>query len=201
MQSNSSKNTYQCGNLSFYPFKPTHSLVQFRTTDLFSMTYIFKTDRFDDYERLVICIKRHKKCIESTCLRKKGSTYECLYKAPWELNLSSSLFIDSNYQKTYNHTHHDDRLNSYNRTIMSIWWANVDFQPTLSINVVEKYITKYASKLEKMSKSFHHMLQIFFLASPNADPATSAIQKFLGKTLLDRDIGAHDTYHMLQKFH
>ena len=43
------------------------------------------------------------------------------------------------------------------------------------------------------------MLHIIFLASPIADPATSAFQKFLAETLVDHDIGAQETWHMLQK--
>jgi len=40
-------------------------------------------------------------------------------------------------------------INNHNPTILSIWRANVDFQPVLSIHAVQKYIAKYASKAEK----------------------------------------------------
>lgn len=43
------------------------------------------------------------------------------------------------------------------------------------------------------------MLRRIVLASPIADPATSAFRKFLTETLVDRDIGAQETCHMLQK--
>ena len=43
------------------------------------------------------------------------------------------------------------------------------------------------------------MLRRIVLASPNLDPATSAFRKFLAETLVDRDIGAQETCHMIQK--
>lgn len=43
------------------------------------------------------------------------------------------------------------------------------------------------------------MLRRIFLASPIADLATFAFRKFLAETLVDRDIGAQETCHMLPK--
>ena len=166
---------------------------------LLSTQQIFSTNPSSDYEQLVNCVERHTKCSESTCLRKKGSSLQCRYKAPWELHPKSALFIDSSGQKTYTPARNDDRLNSHNPTILSIWRANVDCQPVLSIHAVQKYIAKYASKAEKKSESFHQMLRRIVLASPTADPATSTFRKFLAETLVDRDIGAQETCHMLQK--
>ena len=120
---------------------------------LLSTPQIFRTNPFSDYEQLVNCVERHTKCSESTCLRKTGSSLQCRYKAPWELHPKSALFIDSNGQKTYTPARNDDRLNSHNPTILSIWRANVDCQPVLSIHAIQKYIAKYASKAEKNMKA------------------------------------------------
>jgi len=141
---------------------------------LLSTSDILRNNPFNDYVQLINCIERHTKCTENACLRKKGSSFECRYKAPWELHAHSSLFIDSNGQKTYTPARNDDRLNTHNPTILYIWRANIDCQPVLSIHAVQKYIAKYASKAEKKSETFHDMLRRIVLASPNVEPATSA---------------------------
>ena len=75
---------------------------------LLSTSDILRNNPFNDYVQLINCIERHTKCTENTCLRKKGSSFECRYKAPWELHAHSSLFIDSNGQKTYTPARNDD---------------------------------------------------------------------------------------------
>ena len=65
------------------------------------------------------------------------------------------MFIDDQGRKKYDPTRNDDRLNVHSIELLTIWRANVDFQPVLSRYVVLKYIAKYASKSEKRSESYH----------------------------------------------
>jgi ATP-dependent DNA helicase PIF1 len=65
--------------------------------------------------------------------------------------------------------------------------------------VVLKYIAKYASKAEKRSESYQDMLTRISNSSASEDPALSAYRRFLVETLVDRDIGAQETCHMLLK--
>ena len=109
------------------------------------------------------------------------------------------MFIDTNGKKTYKPARNDDRLNSHIPSILSIWCGNVDCQPVLDIHAVQKYIAKYAAKSETKSESFHQMLRRIVHAAPLLDPSIVAVQKFLSETLVDRDIGAQETCHMLQK--
>ena len=57
---------------------------------------IFASNYSADYEELVNLVQRHTKCSESTCLRKKGTSLQCHYGFPYELQATSSLFIDQN---------------------------------------------------------------------------------------------------------
>ena len=109
------------------------------------------------------------------------------------------MFIDHHGQKTYTPARNDDRLNNHTPSILSIWRGNVDCQPVLSLHVVQKYIAKYASKAEMNSENFHDILRRIVHVAPLHDPSTIAFQKFLTETLVDREIGAHETCHMLQK--
>ena len=61
---------------------------------------IFASNYSVDYEELVNFVQRHTRCSESTCLRKKGTSVQCRYGFPYELQAASSLFIDPNGRKT-----------------------------------------------------------------------------------------------------
>ena len=89
-------------------------------------------------------VQRHTRCNTNSCLQKKVSSYTCHYNAPWKLQDHSNLFIDDKGQKKYEHARNDDGLNVHNVPLLSMWHANVDFQPIVSIHVDFKYIEKYA---------------------------------------------------------
>ena len=81
---------------------------------------IFASNYSVDYEELVNCVQRHTRCSESTCLRKKGTSLQCRYGFPYDLQATSSLFIDANGHKTYNHARNNSLLNIHNPTMLSI---------------------------------------------------------------------------------
>lgn len=143
-----------------------------------------------DYEELLNCVEHHITCNVKSCLRKKGGKLVCRYKAPWELCHISKLYVDDNGEKRYEPRRNDDRLNMHNRETLMMWWANIDWKPILSKNVVINYIAKYAAKAEKGSETFHDMLmRISSIQNPN-EPAARAYRTLLCETIVDRDIGA-----------
>jgi hypothetical protein len=142
-------------------------------------------------------VQRHTKCSVDSCLHKKGYVVTCRYNAPWEVRDDSLLFIDEKGRKKYEPTRNDDRLNVHNVDLLAMWHANVDCQPVVSRHVVLKYIAKYASKEEKRSESYQDMLTRISNSGASEDPVLSAYRRFLVETLVDRDIGAQETCHML----
>ncbi|XP_059068275.1 uncharacterized protein LOC131047632 [Cryptomeria japonica] len=115
---------------------------------LMDTTMIQSSDASNDYCELVNSVQRHTKCTAQSCLRRKGTTLLCRYKAPWTIQEKSTLSNVENGQPKHTSARNDDRLNLHNPFILSIWRANVDCQPVLSIDVVIKYIAKYAAKLK-----------------------------------------------------
>ena len=132
----------------------TSRLHQFTANDpcILTSPSIFASNYSTNYEELVNFVQRHTRCLESTCLRKKGIFVRCRYGFPYGIQATSSLFIDPNGHKTYNPARNDSLLNIHNPTMLSIWRANVDCQHVLSRHVVLKYISKYASKVEPKSE-------------------------------------------------
>eukprot|EP01018_Ginkgo_biloba_P011228 Gb_05719 [translate_table: standard] len=70
-------------------------------------------------------------------------------------------------------------------------------KPVTSTYVVLKYIAKYAAKSEKVYESYRDMLlQISCIEDPE-EPAARAYKRFLSETIVEQDIGAQETCHML----
>ena len=75
----------------------------------------------------------------------------------------------------------------------------MDFQPILSRHAVLNYISKYAAKAEAKSESYYQMLSRLSQCSPPDAPTIAVVRKVLTEIVGDRDIGAQETCHMLQK--
>ena len=59
------------------------------------------------------------------------------------------------------------------------------------------YIAKYAAKAEKSSETYHQMLvRLANIENPD-EVASKAYKRLLTETLIERDIGAQETCHML----
>ena len=101
-------------------------------------------------------------------------------------------------KKTYALAQNDDRLNIHNPYMISIWRANMDCPPVVLKILVIKYIAKYASKEKRKSESCIDMLMHICKQQVGEDHALSAYRRFMSKIIVDRDIGAQETCHMLQ---
>jgi hypothetical protein len=88
----------------------------------------------------------------------KSYNLQCKYNLPWTLHTNSSLFLDASSKTKFEPARNDDRINIHNHDILIVWKENMDFQPTLSLHTVIKYISKYASKAEGRLESYHHVL-------------------------------------------
>jgi hypothetical protein len=80
---------------------------------------------------------------------------------------------------------------------MLAWRANLDLQPVLDRKAAIKYVSKYASKPETVSKSYHEALADFCSCLPQDLPAEKAVQRLFAKMASDRDISAQEAVHLL----
>ena len=69
--------------------------------------------------------------------------------------------------------------------MLSIWRANVDCQPVLSRDVVLKYISKYASKVDPKSEIYHAILSCLAHEAPSDDPILQPIKQLLAQTVAE----------------
>ncbi len=67
----------------------------------------------------------------------------------------------------------------------------------LSIHVALQYISKYASKSESQSAAFSDILNQILSESQPEDSSLTSIQKLLLHSVLERDISAQETCHLI----
>jgi hypothetical protein len=116
--------------------------------------------RLEDYTRLLNKVQRHTVCSEAYCLRRKkaGSNLECRFKFPIEERTETELVMDNGSFRLVT-KRNDDRLNSHNPFLTTLWRANTEFQPIMSRQAVINYIAKYAAKSEPQSESYKEMIK------------------------------------------
>ena len=73
----------------------------------------------------------------------------------------------------------------------------MDLQPVLDRTAAMKYVSKYASKPEVTSDSYHHALATFCSRLPRHLPAERAVESLFAKMAADRDISAQEAVHLL----
>lgn len=73
----------------------------------------------------------------------------------------------------------------------------MDLQPVLDRTAAIKYVSKYASKPEVASDSYHQALGAFCAHLPRHLPAERAAQSLFAKMAADRDISAQEAVHLL----
>ena len=70
-------------------------------------------------------------------------------------------------------------------------------QPVLDREAAIAYISKYASKPEVLSASYHSALTEFCTRLPQDSPAERAVQQLFARMSADRDISAQESVHLL----
>ena len=73
----------------------------------------------------------------------------------------------------------------------------MDLQPVLDRTAAIKYVSKYASKPEVVSESYHQALAAFCTRLPRQLPAERAVQSLFARMAADRDISAQEAVHLL----
>ncbi|XP_059076743.1 uncharacterized protein LOC131876007 [Cryptomeria japonica] len=128
---------------------------------------ILYTNPLSDYEELINVVQQHTKCSTHTCLKKKGSTLHCRYRAPWPEQDFSTLIVDTDHNPSYEPARNDSHLNIHSPIMLAIWRANVDCQPNIrNANPLqtdwEALMSRSSSKLPvDHNKHFDNSIHLF----------------------------------------
>lgn len=75
--------------------------------------------------------------------------------------------------------------------------GKIDWQPVLCKHEIIKYIAKYTSKVKKFSETYQKLMMHFSKLEILDDLAVGVYRKLLIEIVIERDIGAQETCHML----
>ena len=137
-----------------------------------------------------------RQCLPSQCFKHNS----CRFHFPFPPTATSAAVIERSAgldRKRFAPVRNDPWLNQHSKPVLLAWRANMDLQPVLDRNAAIKYVSKYASKPEIASDSYHHALSTFCHRLPQSLPAERAVQSLFAKMASDRDISAQEAVHLL----
>jgi hypothetical protein len=138
--------------------------------------------------------QRH--CVPSQCHR-RGS---CRFHFPYMVTAEPLAYVDhtdNEARKRFVPSRNDPWLNQHSTSVLLAWRANIDLQPVLDRKAAIRYISKYASKPEAVSTTYHTALNDFCSRVAHDLPAERVVQRLFAQMAADRDISAQEAVHLL----
>ena len=155
----------------------------------------------EDYVDLINSVQRHTVCNSAYCLRTNpnGEQY-CRFHFPCELRDTTQLVFEKitgtvQYKPVLQLKRNDCRLNKHQRLQIQGWRANCDIQPILDYHACLEYLTKYASKGEKISAVVKDAFVSVISSSKSNDSNRKIVQKLMMKSVGERDWSAQEVMH------
>ena len=155
------------------------------------------TDMNMDLVDLIATCQRHTRCSTAYCLKKKKGKQECRFGYPKPLQPTTSITSQEDGEPVVLTARNDSLLNGYNPVQLSAWRANVDLQYVVSRQKVTKYVAKYATKSEPMSKALQEVYGSIMKSVNDDGTPLKVVQKLLTSTVGERDFSAQETCHLL----
>ena len=160
----------------------------------------------EDYENLLNSVQRHTLCNSAYCLRqKRDGTQYCRFDFP--IDTCSKTHI--NFEKVHTRdkseryrakivTERDDsRLNRHQRLQLQGWRANCDINVVIDYHSCVEYLTKYASKAEKLSNVARDAFVSVVNKLDHQMNGNKAIKQLMMKAVGERDMSAQEVMHQL----
>ena len=144
--------------------------------------------------RSVVYGKHH--CSPSQCYRCGA----CHFHFPYPITNEPLAFIDGtgrSARKKFATVRNNPWLNQHSKLVLLGWRANVDLQPVLDREAAIAYISKYVSKPEVLSTSYHTALTEFCTCLLQDSPVEHAAQWLFARMAADRDISTQKAVHLL----
>ena len=136
-----------------------------------------------DLVDLIATCQRHTRCSTAYCLKKKKGKQECRFGYPKPLQPTTSITSQEDGEPVVLTARNDSLLNGYNPVQLSAWRANVDLQYVVSWQKVTKYVAKYATKSEPMSKALQEVYRSIMKSVNDDGTPLKVVQKLLTSTV------------------
>ena len=165
------------------------------------------TDYNNDYEEIVNSVQKHS-CSSLYCLRQKGNDFVCRFKYPFKVSAKTRLeFTKINtkdgsekYRADVLTARNDSRINRHQRVQLQGWRANCDISVVIDYHSCLEYLTKYASKPEKLTSvvkdAFAHVSKNI---SESDFDSVKIIKKLMMRAVGLRDMSIQEVCHQILK--
>ena len=160
-------------------------------------SYTEITDMNMDLADLIASCQRHTRCSTAYCLKRKKGKQECRFGYPKSLQLTTSITSQEDGEPVVLTARNDSLLNGYNPVQLSAWRADVDLQYVVSWQKVTKYVAKYATKSEPMSKALQEVYRSIMKSVNDDGTPLKVVQKLLTSTVGERDFSVQETCNLL----
>ena len=113
----------------------------------------------EDYENLLNSVQRHTRCNSAYCLRQKSNcSQHCRFDYPIDTCYKTHIQFEKVHTKENSERYrakivtakNDSRLSHHQRLQLQGWRANCDISVVVDYHSCVEYLTKYASKSEKL---------------------------------------------------
>jgi hypothetical protein len=148
----------------------------------------------NDLNNVIGAVQRHDKCGRS-CLRTTKKGEHCRYGFPKPLVDATKVSRDEKGRIKMEIARNDDRVNSHNKQVSSVWRANHDIQVCKDTFSLFKYLGKYATKSEQSSEELAAFLLRSIAGVPDDQEAALA-RRVLLLLIGDRDYSAQEVCHI-----
>ncbi len=159
----------------------------------------------EDYADLVNTVQRHSRCSTAYCLREKGGKLSCRFDYPKQCCEKTHLEYEKiqlhggtlNYKVKVVSRRNDTRVNSHQPVQLQGWRGNCDIQVIIDYHSCLEYISKYASKGEKLSSVAKDAFTSVISHSADNSNNKSIIQKLMMRAVGERDMGIQEVMHQI----
>lgn len=156
----------------------------------------------EDYEDLLNSVQRRTQCSTAYCLHRKGQTdnYSCRFDYPKQCCDDTHIEYEQvcskdgslHYKVKVVTKRNDTRQNNHQRLQLQGWRANGDIQVIIHYYSCLEYISKYASKGEKMSTVAKDVYTSVLNDTPNDCNSHNIIKKLMMKAVGQRDMSVQE---------
>ena len=166
---------------------------------------IIETEPEEDYIDLLNMVQRHTICSSAYCLREKNDVQKCRFGYPIDpCNRTHLEFEKVNtkdgalrYRAKVVTARNDSRPNRHQRLQLQGWRANCDINIIIDYHSCVEYLTKYASKAEKLSDVVRDAFTSVVSKLGDEIDINRTIKKLMMKAVGQRDMSIQEVMHQI----
>ena len=163
------------------------------------------TEAEEDYENLLNMVQRHTNCSSAHCLKEQNGESKCRFGYPIKTCETTHLEFERinlkngqcRYKAKVVTARNDPRLNQHKRLQLQGWRANCEINIIIDYHSCVEYLTKYASKAEKLSTVVRDAFTFVVSNLGNKIDSHNTIKRLIMKTVGQRDMSVQEVMHQI----